>query len=159
MQVKNIAECSCGALWNTFTCTTTTYHLSLIPLFCLFLSGRLRQVSLYSWPFVSFVVRQLLLSLRKRKGCLLCLLYSCIIYILCVSLFVCVLVSLPFGAICWSVDWLCRFRLMFTWIFGKMLSLTQIREQLSEKKSLWLLSILLQQISFSIDFCGFGKLW
>ena len=39
MQVKSIAECSNASL---------SYHLSLRSVFCLFLSGRLRQVLLFS---------------------------------------------------------------------------------------------------------------
>ena len=38
MQVKSTAECCMGAL---------SYHMALIPLFCLFLSDRLKQVSLW----------------------------------------------------------------------------------------------------------------
>ena len=45
MLVKSIAECSNGSilqyLWPSFS-----YHFPLRPLFCLFLSGRLRQVLL-----------------------------------------------------------------------------------------------------------------
>ena len=43
MQVKRIAECSIGAFCKVFR-PALSYHLSLRPLFCLFLSGRLRQV-------------------------------------------------------------------------------------------------------------------
>ena len=46
MQVKSIAECSKGSILQYFR-PSLSYHLSLIPLFCLFLSGRLRQVLLY----------------------------------------------------------------------------------------------------------------
>ena len=46
MQVKSIVECSRGAFFSTFD-----LHEDIIwgsrHLFCLFLSGRLRQVSLY----------------------------------------------------------------------------------------------------------------
>ena len=46
MQVKNIAECSKGSILQYFG-PSLSYHLSLlISLFCLFLSGRLRQVLL-----------------------------------------------------------------------------------------------------------------
>ena len=41
-QVKNIAECSKGIILQYFR----SYHLSLRYLFCLFLSGRFRQVLL-----------------------------------------------------------------------------------------------------------------
>ena len=47
IQVKRIAECS---PWNILQCfrPSLSYHLSLRFLFCLFLSGRLRQVLLYT---------------------------------------------------------------------------------------------------------------
>ena len=48
MQVKNIAECSKGSILQYFR-PSVSYHLSLRSLFCLFLSGRLRQVLLYMW--------------------------------------------------------------------------------------------------------------
>ena len=47
MQVKSTAECSKGSTLQYFR-PLLSYHLSLISLFCLFLSGRLRQVLLYS---------------------------------------------------------------------------------------------------------------
>ena len=43
MQVKSIEECSKGSILQYFG-PSLSYHLSLRPLFCLFLSGRLRQV-------------------------------------------------------------------------------------------------------------------
>ena len=46
MQVKRIAECSKGSILQYFR-PSLSYHLSLRSLFCLFLSGRLRQVLLY----------------------------------------------------------------------------------------------------------------
>ena len=46
MQVKVIAECSKGSILQYFW-PSLSYHLSLRPLFCLFLSGRLKQVLLY----------------------------------------------------------------------------------------------------------------
>ena len=46
MQVKSIAECSKGSILQYFR-PSLSYHLSLRSLFCLFLSGRLRQVLLY----------------------------------------------------------------------------------------------------------------
>ena len=49
MQVKSIAECSNGSILQYFR-PALSYNLPLRPLFCLFLSGRLRQVSLYN-PF------------------------------------------------------------------------------------------------------------
>ena len=49
MQVKSIAECSKGSILQYFR-TSLRYHFSLRPLFCLFLSGRLRQVLLYFDP-------------------------------------------------------------------------------------------------------------
>ena len=46
MQLKRIAECSKGSIlqyfWPSLRC-----HLSLRPVFCLFMSGRLRHVLLY----------------------------------------------------------------------------------------------------------------
>ena len=54
MQVKSIAECSKGSILQYFW-PSSSYHLSLRSLFCLFLSGRLRQVLLYSvlWKSIS----------------------------------------------------------------------------------------------------------
>ena len=46
MQVKSIAECSKGSILQYFR-PSLSYHLSLRSLFCLFLSGPLRQVLLY----------------------------------------------------------------------------------------------------------------
>ena len=46
MQVKSIAECSKGSILQFFL-PSLSYLLSLRSLFCLFLSGRLRQVLLY----------------------------------------------------------------------------------------------------------------
>ena len=46
MQVKSIAECSKGGILQYFR-PSLSYHFPLRPLFCLFLSGRLRQVLLY----------------------------------------------------------------------------------------------------------------
>ena len=46
MQVKRIAECSKGSILQYFR-PSLSYHLSLRSLFCLLLSGRLRQVLLY----------------------------------------------------------------------------------------------------------------
>ena len=46
MQVKSIAECSKGSILQYFP-PSLSYHLSLRSLFCLFLSGCLRQVFLY----------------------------------------------------------------------------------------------------------------
>ena len=47
MQVKSIAECSKVSILQHFR-PSLSYHLSLRSLFCLFLSGHLRQVLLYS---------------------------------------------------------------------------------------------------------------
>ena len=47
MQVKSIAECSKGSFLQYFR-PSLCYHLPLTPLFCLFLSGPLRQVLLYN---------------------------------------------------------------------------------------------------------------
>ena len=46
MQVKSITECSKGSILQYFW-PSLSYHLSLRPLFCLFLSGRFTQVLLY----------------------------------------------------------------------------------------------------------------
>ena len=46
MQVKSIAECSNASILQYFW-PSLSFHLSLRPLLCLFLSGRLRQVLLY----------------------------------------------------------------------------------------------------------------
>ena len=46
MQVKSIAECSKGSILQYFR-PSSSYHLSLRSLFCLFLSGRFTQVLLY----------------------------------------------------------------------------------------------------------------
>ena len=45
MQVKSIAECSKGSILQYFR-PSLSYHLSLRSLFCVRLSGRLRQVLL-----------------------------------------------------------------------------------------------------------------
>ena len=47
MQVKSIAECSKGSILQYFQ-PSLSYHFRLRPLFCLYLSGRLRQVLLYT---------------------------------------------------------------------------------------------------------------
>ena len=47
MQVKSIAECFKGSILQYYR-PSLSYHLSLISLFCLFLSGRLRQFLLYA---------------------------------------------------------------------------------------------------------------
>ena len=46
MQVKSIAECSIGSILQYFQ-PSLSYHFPLRPLFCLFLSDHLRQISLY----------------------------------------------------------------------------------------------------------------
>ena len=46
MQVKSISECSKGNILQYF-CPSLSYNVSLRSLFCLFLSGCLRQVLLY----------------------------------------------------------------------------------------------------------------
>ena len=47
MQVKSIAECSKGSILQYFR-PSSSYHLSLRSLFCLFLSGCLTQDLLYN---------------------------------------------------------------------------------------------------------------
>ena len=46
MQVKSIAECSKGGILQNVR-PSLSYHLSLISVFCLFLSYRFTQVLLY----------------------------------------------------------------------------------------------------------------
>ena len=46
MQVKSIAECFNGSILQYFR-PSLSYYLTFRSLFCLFLSGRLRQVLLY----------------------------------------------------------------------------------------------------------------
>ena len=61
MQVKSIAECFKGSILQYFR-PSLSYHLPFRPLFCLFLSGRLRQVLLYiysDYPLPSFNVEPL----------------------------------------------------------------------------------------------------
>ena len=48
MQGKCIAECSKGSILQYFR-PSLSYYLSLMSLFCLFLSGRLTQVLLYAF--------------------------------------------------------------------------------------------------------------
>ena len=75
MQVKSITECSKGSILQSFR-PSLSYHLLLRSLFCLFLSGRLRQVLLYWQPtciFCRFTVRWTFLlskifSQLKRMG-------------------------------------------------------------------------------------------
>ena len=52
MLVKRIAECSKGSILQYFR-PSLSYHLLLRCLFCLFLSGRLRQVLLYTKFLIS----------------------------------------------------------------------------------------------------------
>ena len=52
MQVKSIADCSKGSILQYFW-PSLSYHLPLRPLFCLFLSGHLRQVSLYFMQYLN----------------------------------------------------------------------------------------------------------
>ena len=53
MQVERIAECSNESILQYFQ-PSLSYHLSLRSLFCLFLSGRLRQVLLYLYNVYTF---------------------------------------------------------------------------------------------------------
>ena len=48
MQVKSIAECSMGSILQHFR-PSLSYHFPLRHLFCLFLSGHLRQVLQYGY--------------------------------------------------------------------------------------------------------------
>ena len=52
MLVKSIAECSKGSILQYFQ-PSLSYHLSLRPSFCLFFSGRLRQVLLYTCKWMT----------------------------------------------------------------------------------------------------------
>ena len=52
MQVKSVAECSKGSILQYFW-ASLSYHLLLRPLFCVFLSGCLRQVLLY----INFIIK------------------------------------------------------------------------------------------------------
>ena len=58
MQVKSNAECSKGSILQYFR-PALSYHFPFRPLFCLFLSGRLRQVLLFlqRLQFVSVAVK------------------------------------------------------------------------------------------------------
>ena len=57
MQDKSIAECSKGSTLQ-YLRSSLSYHLSLRSLFCLFLSGRLRQVLLYhdNFKIISIII-------------------------------------------------------------------------------------------------------
>ena len=55
MQVKSIAEYSPWSILQYFW-PSLNYHLSLRPLFCLFLSGHLRQVLLYNKRQVPYLI-------------------------------------------------------------------------------------------------------
>ena len=59
MQVKSIAECSKRSI-QQYLRPSFSDHLFLKPLFCLFLSGRFKQVLLYANPS-----NQLLMSIPK----------------------------------------------------------------------------------------------
>ena len=67
MQVKRFAECSKGSILQYFP-PSLSYHLPLRPLFCLFLSGCLRQVFLYLKTYQHHVASQDSLSLLKCKN-------------------------------------------------------------------------------------------
>ena len=64
MQVKSIAECSKGSILQYFS-PSLSYNLSLRSLFCLFFSGRLRQVILYFKASLFSVIRQLDITCQK----------------------------------------------------------------------------------------------
>ena len=69
MQVKSIAECSPWSILQYFG-PPLSYHLSLRPLFCLFLSGRFTQVLLHyprlkSQVFISVMQEKVLTTLIK----------------------------------------------------------------------------------------------
>ena len=58
MQVRSIAECSNESILQYFR-PSISYHLSVGSLFCLFLSGRLRQVLLYSIVLLAGLMQSL----------------------------------------------------------------------------------------------------
>ena len=60
MQVKRIAECSDGSILQFFR-PSLNYHWSLRSVFCLFMSGRLRQGLLYC----CFSVRKILITAER----------------------------------------------------------------------------------------------
>ena len=59
MQVKSIAKCSKGSILQYFR-PSLSYHLSIRSLFCLFLSGRARQVLLSKYTICSIVLIRIL---------------------------------------------------------------------------------------------------
>ena len=63
MQVKSIAECSKRAFFNTFN-PSISYHLSLRPVFCLFLSGRFTQVLLY----INEQIKSFLVWVKRKES-------------------------------------------------------------------------------------------
>ena len=65
MQVKSIAECSNGSILQYFR-PSLSYHLSLRSLFCLFLSGRLRQVLLYLINFRTNLKKSIKLPISSQ---------------------------------------------------------------------------------------------
>ena len=64
MQVKSIAECPKGSILQYFR-PSLSYHLSLRYLFCLFLSGRLRQGLLYIDSLFYQQVQQLIYNIFR----------------------------------------------------------------------------------------------
>ena len=70
MQVKSFAECSTGSILQ-YLRPSLSYHLSLRSLFCLFLSGRLRQVllniALWKLPLVLNGLKVFFLLFREEK--------------------------------------------------------------------------------------------
>ena len=80
MQVKSIAECSKWSILQYFR-PSLRYHFPLRPLFCLFLSGGLRQVLLYSGfqegpTFPTFLICSYF-PLLFHENALLSLLFHC----------------------------------------------------------------------------------
>ena len=63
MQVKSIAECSKESILQHFR-PSLSYHLSLRSLFCLFLSGRFRQVLLYKKLVIGVITVMVVISVK-----------------------------------------------------------------------------------------------
>ena len=66
MQVKSIAECSpCNIL--QYVLPSFSYHLSLRSMFCLFLSGHVRQVLLYILACIKRLATFVVMALVRDK--------------------------------------------------------------------------------------------
>ena len=67
MLVKNIAECSKGSILQYFR-PSLSYHMPVRSLFCLFVSGHLRQVLLYIKKLVLVFSSKSIFSVWKKQG-------------------------------------------------------------------------------------------